>query len=72
MLAREVDGRTFRLIGIGAHDLIEAGRATQGDLFGGTGLVDSTIDTALDVVRDRFGETAIVRGRNFSAKRPRA
>ena len=37
LLAREADGRAFRLIGIGAHALVEAGRAgavVQGDLFG--------------------------------------
>ena len=35
LLDREADGRAFRLIGIGAHDLIEAGQAVQRDLFGG-------------------------------------
>ena len=48
LLAREADGRAFRLIGIGAHDLVEARRATQGDLFDGASLTASNIDTALD------------------------
>ena len=68
VLAREADGRAFRLIGIGAHDLVEASRATQGDLFDDPSLTDSNIDTALDAVRDRFGDKAIVRGRSFGAK----
>ena len=67
LLAREADGRAFRLIGIGAHDLIEAGRVVQGDLFG-AGPADNKIDKALDAVRDKFGEDAIVRGRGFGTK----
>ena len=67
LLAREADGRAFRLIGIGAHDLVEAGKSLQGDLFGG-GPADGRIDKALDAVRDRFGDDAIVRGRGFGVK----
>ena len=67
LLAREADGRAFRLIGIGAHDLIEAGRVVQGDLFG-AGPADNKIDKALDAVRDKFGDDAIVRGRGFGTK----
>lgn len=52
LLAREADGRAFRLIGIGAHDLVEIRRAGQGDLFGG-GRAGSDVDKALDAVRDR-------------------
>ena len=67
LLAREADGRAFRLIGIGAHDLIEAGRVVQGDLFG-AGPADNKIDEALDAVRDKFGDDAIVKGRGFGTK----
>ena len=56
------------LIGIGAHDLIEAGRVVQGDLFGGIGPADNKIDKALDAVRDKFGDDAIVKGRGFGTK----
>ena len=67
LLAREADGRAFRLIGIGAHDLIAAGEVVQGDLFG-AGPADNKVDEALDAVREKFGEDAIVRGRGFGTK----
>ena len=68
LLAREADGRSFRLIGIGAHDLIEAGQVLQGDLFGGAGPFGSKIDKAVDAVRDRFGDDAVARGRGLVEK----
>ena len=71
LLAREADGRAFRLIGIGAHALVEAGeadRAAQGDLFAITAPAEDRVDKALDAVRDKFGEDAIVRGRGFGTK----
>ena len=60
-------GRAFRLIGIGAHGLVEPGRAAQGDLFGGAS-PDDGVDKALDAVREKFGDDAIVRGRGFGVK----
>ena len=68
LLTREANGRAFRLIGIGAHDLIEADRVIQSDLFGGIAPSQDKIDQALDAVRDKFGEDAIVRGRGFGTK----
>ena len=68
LLAREADGRAFRLIGIGAHDLIEADRVVQSDLFGGVAPSEDKVDKALDAVRDKYGDDAIVRGRGFGTK----
>ena len=68
LLAREADGRAFRLIGIGAHDLFGAGEIAQGDLFGGVSPNEDRIDEALDAVREKFGDEAIVRGRGFGTK----
>ena len=68
LLVREADGRAFRLIGIGAHDLVEAGQAAQGDLFSGSAPGGDRIDEALDAVRGKFGDDSIVRGRGFGTR----
>ena len=68
LLEREADGRAFRLIGIGAHGLVDARQAVQGDLFGGAAPGEDGVDKALDAVRERFGEDAIVRGRGFGTR----
>jgi len=68
LLTRECDGRAFRLIGIGAHDLVDASQVTQGDLFGGVGPSESKVDKALDAVREKFGDAAVIKGRGFGTK----
>ncbi len=71
LLARECDGRAFRLIGIGAHALApaaDAAEAAQGDLFADPAPAEDKVDKALDAVRAKFGEDAIVRGRGFGTK----
>ncbi len=65
LLSAEADGRAFRLIGIGASDLVEVERSSQGELFGTADSGGSDLDKALDAVRDRFGTDAIVKGRAF-------
>ena len=67
LLTREADGRAFRLIGVGAHDLIQAAESPQVDLLR-DGPNDGPVDRALDSVRERFGEAAIVKGRGFGVK----
>ena len=67
LLTREADGRAFRLVGIGAHDLVDADESLQGDLLGG-GPSDSPVDRALDSVREKFGDAVIVKGRGFGVK----
>ncbi len=64
LLSREADGRAFRLIGIGAHGLVEAADSLQGDLLDDTP-AESPVDRALDSVRKKFGEAAIAKGRGF-------
>jgi DNA polymerase-4 len=61
LLAREVDGTPYRLIGIGVSALAAAGADTDADLL------DRSADAehAVDRLRDRFGSTAVVRGLAF-------
>jgi DNA polymerase-4 len=67
LLAREADGRTFRMIGVGAYDLVAGGRDTQAQLFE-AGPGDGNLDEVLDGLRDRFGDDAVVRGRGFGVR----
>ena len=67
LLAREADGRAFRLIGIGAYDMVADGRDRQGGLFD-AGPGDGELDDVLDELRDRFGDDAVVRGRGFGVR----
>ncbi|MDE2964954.1 MAG: hypothetical protein OXU26_13680 [Acidobacteriota bacterium] len=68
LLVRETDERAFRLIGIGAHDLVETGQVVRGELFGDIGATESEVEKALDVVREKFGGDAVVKGRGFGVK----
>ena len=52
-------------VGVGDHDLFEAGHGTRRDLLGGIAGDGDRIGEALDAVRDRFGDHAVVRGRAF-------
>ena len=56
------------MIGIGPHDLVQAGEPVQGDLFTGLSPSDDQIDKTLDAVRDRFGHDTIVKGHGSGTK----
>ena len=68
LLTRQTDGRAFRLIGIAVHDLAPASQPGQGDLFGAASPTEGKVDKALDAVREKFGEDAVVSGRSFGTK----
>ena len=65
LLAREVDGTAFRLIGIGAHPLVEGALADPPDLANPDGQRAVAAQGAIDALRARFGAGAIGRGRGF-------
>ena len=63
MLAAEVGARAYRLIGVGLADLAEVETAAA-DLFGGDEEARArTTETAVDMLRGRFGAGAVVSGR---------
>jgi DNA polymerase-4 len=68
LLLKELDGTRFRLIGIAAHDLCPAEEADQGDLVDTTLVREKATEAAIDVLRDKFGPGAIVKGMSL---RPR-
>lgn len=63
ILALELDGTAFRLIGIGAGTLVPAAEADHGDLADRQAQRRRARQTAIDDLRARFGEDAVQRGR---------
>lgn len=70
LLAREVGQRRFRLIGVGATALEAADAADTPDLFAAAAKHDVALERAMDKVREKFGDSAIRKGRSLVA-RPR-
>ncbi len=65
LLAREIDGTKFRLIGIGVSHLQPAEIADPDDLLDPTGRKAAASERTLDALRAKFGRDAIVRGIGF-------
>lgn len=69
LLEKEADGTRFRLIGVGVTNLCEDERADHGDLAD-TGIKrEKAAETAIDALRGKFGDKAIVRGLLFDPSR---
>ncbi len=66
LLAREIDGTFFRLIGIGAASLADALDADRDDLADRERSRGAKRQQAIDALRLRYGVGAVVRGRAFS------
>jgi DNA polymerase-4 len=67
LLAREIDGTRFRLIGIGVSNLDEAHKADPLDLIDRQGARTARAEHAIDKVREKFGKAAVVKGLVFDA-----
>jgi DNA polymerase-4 len=65
LLAREVDGTRFRLIGIGVSNLDEAHKADPVDLVDRQGARNAKAEHAIDKVREKFGRAAVIKGLVF-------
>ena len=62
LLAKEIDGAKFRLIGIGVSNLQTAEMADPDDLLNPSGRKVATSERAVDSLRAKFGRNAIKRG----------
>ncbi|MCC5978910.1 MAG: DNA polymerase IV [Salinarimonas sp.] len=62
LLVAECDGTAFRLIGIGAADLVDGALADQGDLADSDVVREKSRETAIATLRERFGDTIVKRG----------
>ena len=69
LLAREVDGTAFRLLGVGANPLLPASQADAPDLADPDGPRRSARWAAMEALRARFGEDAVRRGRGMPEKK---
>ena len=65
LLVREADGTKFRLIGIGVSGLGDAEGADPADLVNQRAQRSAAAEHAVDRVRGRFGDDAVIRGLVF-------
>lgn len=65
LLAKEADGTAFRLIGIGAQPLAPASEADRGDLADPEAPKRAARWRAVETLRAKFGDAAVVRGRGL-------
>jgi DNA polymerase-4 len=68
LLAREIDGTAFRLIGIGVSGIEQAGSDDPVDLLEPAIARRAAAERAMDKARARFGRDAVIRGRLYRPK----
>ena len=66
LLAGEVNGKAYRLIGAGLSDFVDA--ADGLDLFAEEERRDRRGEAAVDALREKFGKAAVVSGRALKGK----
>ena len=71
LLLKEADGTRFRLIGIGASEIVAGDEADRGDLVDTSAAREVTRERAIDKLRDKFGREAVMRGLVFKARQER-
>ena len=71
LLAREIDGTAFRLIGIGISGLSEADGRDPADLIEPEIARRAAAERAMDSVRTRFGRDAVIRGKLYGRRKSR-
>jgi DNA polymerase-4 len=68
LLAREIDGTRFRLIGIGVTDLDDGAPALAQDLIDASAEKRAKAEHAMDTIRGRFGQDGVGVGLTFSPR----
>jgi DNA polymerase IV len=71
LLAREVDGTAFRLLGIGVSGLEMADGTDPVDLIEPQIARKAAAERAIDKVRDKYGREALVRGKLYKQPKPK-
>lgn len=69
LMEKELDGTRYRLLGIGVHDLSDVDRADPPDLVDVRAHKRGQAELAIDVLRDKFGKTAVETGYTFGRGR---
>ena len=65
LLEAQPAGEAYRLLGVGAGDLLPASEADEGDLIEGDRDKEKAREAAIDALRDKFGAAAVQRGLAF-------
>lgn len=65
LLDKEADGTPFRLIGVGVTGLSDGAEADPADIFNPRGGRMADVERAMDHVRSKFGDKAILKGRGL-------
>ncbi len=68
LVAQAADGRAFRLIGIGAAELVSAADADPPDLLDPGRTHRAEVERVMDRVRAKLGEQAILKGRALAGR----
>ena len=68
LLAGEIDGTRFRLIGIGVSDLAGAELSDPADLLDSERVKRARAESAIDAIRERFGSEGLALGLTFRPK----
>ena len=68
LLEKEADGTAFRLIGIGASNLVPDNKADLPDLLDEERNKLIGVEHAMEAVRDRFGKAAVIKGRSLKKR----
>ncbi|MCR9214850.1 MAG: DNA polymerase IV [Proteobacteria bacterium] len=69
LLEKAVVGKNFRLIGVGISSFGSIEDADKPDLLTKNSSHDKEIESAMDKVREKFGDTAISKGRSLKIKK---